>query len=46
MEPERNETDHAAERTRAQRTTTGAKQPAVAPPFASEGLESLRDSHC
>jgi hypothetical protein len=46
MEPERNETDHAAERTKAQRAGPGVKQPAFTPSFASEGLESLRDSNC
>jgi len=46
MEPERNETDHASERTEAQRTTSGVTQPVFIPPFASEGLERVRDSHC
>ena len=46
MEPERNETDHASERTEAQRTTSGVAQPVFIPPFASEGLERVRDSHC
>lgn len=46
MEPKRNETDHAAERTEAQRKASGAKQPASIPPFASEGLEGVRDSNC
>ena len=46
MEPKRNETDHASELTEAQRKAAGVQQPAVAPPFASEGLEQVRDSHC
>ncbi len=46
MEPERNETDHAAERIKAQRAAPVVRQPAFIPPFASEGLESLRDSYC
>lgn len=46
MEPKLNETDHASEPTEAQRKASGAKQPASTPPFASEGLERLRDSHC
>lgn len=46
MEPERNETEHASERTEGQRAPSGVKQPAFTPSFASEGLERLRDSHC
>jgi hypothetical protein len=46
MEPKRNEPDHASELTEAQRAATAVKQPAFKPPFASEGLEGLRDSHC
>jgi hypothetical protein len=46
MEPKRNETDHASELTEAQRLASAVKQPAFRPPFASEGLEGLRDSHC
>jgi hypothetical protein len=46
MEPERNETDHASELTEAQRRAADVQQPAFTPPFASEGLERLRDSHC
>ena len=46
MEPKRNETDHASELTEAQRKAAGVKQPAATPPFASEGLEGVRDSHC
>ncbi|MET4387825.1 hypothetical protein ABIB73_003582 [Bradyrhizobium sp. F1.4.3] len=46
MEPERNETDHASEQTEAQRTASAVKQPVLTPPFASEGLERLRESHC
>ena len=46
MEPKRTETDHASDLAEAQRKAAGAKQPAVAPPFASEGLEGVRDSHC
>ena len=46
MEPERSDTDHASERTEAQRAALGVKLPAFTPSFASEGLESLRDSNC
>jgi hypothetical protein len=46
MEPKRNETDPAAELTEAQRLASAVKPPAFRPPFASEGLEGLRDSHC
>ncbi|WP_234679096.1 hypothetical protein [Bradyrhizobium monzae] len=46
MEPKRNETDHAPELTEAQRKDAGVKQPAFTPPFASEGPEGVRDSHC
>ena len=46
MEPKRNETDHASELTEAQRKAAGVKQPASTRPFASEGLEVVRDSHC
>jgi hypothetical protein len=46
MEPERNEADHASERAEAKRAASDAKQPVFIPPFASEGLEQVRDSHC
>jgi hypothetical protein len=46
MEPKTDETDHASELSEAQRKAAGVKQPAFTPPFASEGLERVRDSHC
>lgn len=46
MEPDRNDTDHASEPTEAQRAAPVVRQPAFIPPFASEGLERVRDSHC
>ena len=44
MEPEVDETDKASDVAETQRTPT--EQPAFTPPFASEGLERVRDSHC
>ncbi len=46
MEPKRNEPDDAAELTEAQRAAAGIKRQAFIPPFGSDGLEGLRDSHC
>jgi hypothetical protein len=43
MEPKTDETDHASELTEAQRKAAGVKQPAFTAPFASEGLERVRD---
>jgi len=45
MEPDRSE-DQKLERQRAERPDTPAGQPAFNPPFANDGLELLRDSHC
>jgi hypothetical protein len=46
MEPKRSEADNASEVAETQHVVAGAKQPEFTPPFASEGLERLRDSHC
>lgn len=43
MEPELNEADHETDVAETQRTPA---EPPVTPPFASEGLEGVRDSHC
>lgn len=44
MEPERKEDHHSSERTETERSPS--EQTAFTPPFASEGLERVRDSHC
>lgn len=46
MEPERREDQHASERTETERSEPRPAQAAFTAPFASEGLERLRDSHC
>jgi len=45
MEPEHRE-DHDVERQRAESSEPGAEQTTFTTPFASEGLEQVRDSHC
>ncbi|WBL76098.1 hypothetical protein I3J27_24075 [Bradyrhizobium xenonodulans] len=46
MEPKRREDHTAPDRTETERTTPSSEQAAFTAPFASEGLESVRDSHC
>ncbi|WP_198024719.1 MULTISPECIES: hypothetical protein [Bradyrhizobium] len=46
MELERNEDHDTSERTKAERSGSGTEQAVFTPPFASEGLEQVRDSHC
>jgi hypothetical protein len=45
MEPDRRE-DQASERQPAERATPHQGQATFNPPFANDGLEQLRDSHC
>jgi hypothetical protein len=46
MEPEHRNDHDAAERAKTERTPSNAEKPAFTVPFASEGLERVRDSHC
>jgi hypothetical protein len=46
MEPEHRKDQDAAERAKTERTPSNAEKPAFTVPFASEGLERVRDSHC
>ncbi|EJN10826.1 hypothetical protein PMI42_05841 [Bradyrhizobium sp. YR681] len=46
MEPEQRKDRHAPDRQAADRSDLPAEQAAFTVPFASEGLESLRDSRC
>lgn len=46
MEPEHREDHHAPDRPATARPEPRAEQTTFTAPFASEGLESVRDSHC
>jgi hypothetical protein len=46
MEPELREDHHAREPTETKRPPPQPKHAAFTAPFASEGLEGVRDSHC
>ncbi|MBK3666062.1 hypothetical protein JJE66_33175 [Bradyrhizobium diazoefficiens] len=46
MEPERSEDRHESDQQPTERSQPSAKQAAFTPPFAFEGLERVRDSHC
>jgi hypothetical protein len=46
MEPKLREDHHASDRTETKRPEPNAEPTAFIAPFASEGLEQLRDSHC
>lgn len=46
MELERNEDRGAPERTEAERSSSSPEQTVFVPPFATDGLERIRDSHC
>lgn len=46
MEPEPRKDHDAAERAKTERTPLSAEKVAFTVPFASEGLEGIRDSHC
>ena len=46
MEPEHREDNTTPDRAETERPTPGANRTAFTPPFASEGLEGIRDSHC
>lgn len=46
MEPKHREDQTDPERAQTERSVPGADQAAFTPPFVSEGLERVRDSHC
>jgi hypothetical protein len=46
MEPQPRDEAHKSDRQQSERSASPAERVAVNPPFASEGLEQLRDSHC
>lgn len=46
MELELRKDRHASEPTEAKRSEPNAEQAPFTAPFASEGLEQVRDSHC
>ncbi|MCS3504024.1 hypothetical protein M2189_006459 [Bradyrhizobium japonicum] len=46
MEPEHREDNTTPDRAETERPTSGADQAPLTAPFASEGLERVRDSHC
>lgn len=46
MEPEQRKDHDAAERTKTERTPSNTEKATSTVPFASEGLERVRDSHC
>lgn len=46
MELEHQDERHDQDRRQTEKPASPAEQAAVNPPFASEGLEQVRDSHC
>ncbi|MCS3729827.1 hypothetical protein [Bradyrhizobium betae] len=46
MEPELRKDRHASDATETKRPEPQPKHAAFTAPFASEGLEGIRDSHC
>ncbi|MBR0689393.1 hypothetical protein JQ612_07060 [Bradyrhizobium manausense] len=46
MELEQHDERHGSERRQTGEPAAAAEQAVVNPPFASEGLEQVRDSHC
>lgn len=46
MEPQQRDEAHKSDRQQTERSASPAAQAVVNPPFASEGLEQVRDSHC
>ncbi|EIG62697.1 hypothetical protein ABIB90_003010 [Bradyrhizobium sp. JR4.1] len=46
MEPKPRKDHDATERAKTERTPSSVEKTAVTVPFASEGLERVRDSHC
>ncbi len=46
MEPEHREDNTTPDRAETEHSTSAAERTAFTPPFASEGLERIRDSHC
>jgi hypothetical protein len=46
MEPNHREDQHASEPQVPERSTPNTDQAGFTAPFASEGLERVRDSHC
>jgi hypothetical protein len=46
MESDHRDDDQSSEPRVADRSASNAEQAPFTPPFASEGLEQVRDSHC
>ncbi|WP_426419070.1 hypothetical protein [Bradyrhizobium genosp. A] len=46
MELEQHDERHDQDRRQTEKSVSPAEQAVVNPPFASEGLEKVRDSHC
>jgi hypothetical protein len=46
MEPQHRDEAQESERRQTEKSTSSGKHAVVKPPFASEGLERVRDSHC
>lgn len=46
MEPEHHDERHDQDRRQTEKPASPAEQAVVNLPFASEGLEQVRDSHC
>lgn len=46
MEPQHRDEAHKSDRQQSERSASTAEHAVVNPPFASEGLEQVRDSHC
>ncbi len=46
MEPQHGDERRETNRQRPERSVSSAEPAVVNPPFASEGLEQVRDSHC
>jgi len=46
MEPQQRDEAHESDRQQADRSASPAKRDDFNPPFASNGLEQVRDSHC
>jgi hypothetical protein len=46
MEPQHHDEAPKLDRQPTERPASSAEQAVVNPPFASEGLEQVRDSHC
>ncbi|QQN62412.1 hypothetical protein JIR23_22970 [Bradyrhizobium diazoefficiens] len=46
MELEQHDEHHDQDRRQTEKSASPAEQAVFNPPFASEGLEQIRDSHC